>query len=273
VVASGGTDPSVLLRWVRANVKVCSRPGLHAKSSSPAARGAVGSANASADSAENLYETVLVTDNPDVRRQARQQVEALARDEPRLTEDILRTLQPLFNTWPRGSYRQRRVTRRLRSILPLEVGRVVGCWYGDVWSEPASIHKPVDECIRGIPSRFIYVPIDWGEHEEDPPLTVTAGDLLIAISETPDGECWILPPELVDEPGLDGGDGRTWPIGIQDTHLERLNWEDIASSPVWDKVEEVGASDYVAATFTLPADIADWLAPWALGPPIPSSQA
>ncbi len=68
-VASGGTDPSALRRWAEAGADVRSRSGVHAKIIVTRSSTVVGSANASANSAEYLSEAVLVTNSADIRRQ------------------------------------------------------------------------------------------------------------------------------------------------------------------------------------------------------------
>jgi hypothetical protein len=68
---------------------------------------AVRSANASAKAANNPYETVLVTDNHDAGRTAREQVIELAKEAGPLTGETLIGLQAVFKSQPRASDRSR----------------------------------------------------------------------------------------------------------------------------------------------------------------------
>ncbi len=60
-VSSGATNPAALVPYLKAGVQVFSKPGLHAKVVVLPRRAFVGSANASANSANRLFEAVLET--------------------------------------------------------------------------------------------------------------------------------------------------------------------------------------------------------------------
>lgn len=101
-IRQGSTDPRVLLVWHRRGVKVHTLSGLHAKmllveSTEPFV--AVGSANASSNSAARLDEAVMVTDLPDAIVEARMAMTLwLARAGAPLTEAWLIEAVSRFST-------------------------------------------------------------------------------------------------------------------------------------------------------------------------------
>jgi len=97
-IAAGATDPRALLKWIRLGVEVWSRPDLHAKVIVTDTHAAIGSANASVNSADHLQEAVLLTDEVDVRRAASQLLRRWIDEADLLTADEVAKLIPLFGT-------------------------------------------------------------------------------------------------------------------------------------------------------------------------------
>ncbi len=141
---------------------------------------------------------------------------------------------------------------------------MVVCWYeAKRLAAPPPIARSVSERNKVAGTRFTYVADDWGEVDQAALLPLVAGDLMIMIYETTDGELWVFSPRLVEVPALDGDDGRTWNITVDDTHLDVLDWYDIEDSPIWDKVYDARSTNKAVA-FTRVSDIKELLALWGL---------
>jgi hypothetical protein len=189
-VKTGQTSPAALLSLLRKGVRIYSDPNLHAKVYVFGSTAFVGSANASASSAEALVEAVVRTTDRSVVRSTRSFVQDLCTAPIGPTE--LERLAPL--------YREPRVGRGRGKGLPNRAqGRPPRIWLsrvseGTMPPDAAEVEDEVAERARRKRERRSYIIADafWSG---SPPYRL--GDTLIELYELGSGKVVVAPPGRV----------------------------------------------------------------------------
>lgn len=241
-IKSGQTDPREVLKWIKQGVEVHQLADLHSKVFVFGTTAFIGSTNVSRNSATNLREAVVRTNDPKVVKEARDYIAGLVDQASKVTAPQAKRARDIYRPPQRGLPLGQRANPTANS------GRAPLVWLTNfTGSMTASAERFVDRERATVAARAragdsMLRVVEWFE-ERGTPLSVAEGDVFVDACYLDDDDEWFLVAGVVVStsqiPATRSND--RWilwllepeNLGISDTDIEELRPLRIPAPAKW----------------------------------------